>query len=144
MNDKINAAATKQIVNMARLAIFPLTVFVIIADRLCRSSASDGEDDSLDRHGYFARFPNQRLFSTPITSVHVAAEVDCIKNCVENERCYSFNLAIRPDDAGRLMCQLLASNPYGSSPRNLTPSKHNNFYSKIAAVSSTTPCLWLL
>ena len=92
----------------------------------------------------FARHLFQYLNVTKL-GVHLGGKViDCAQMCVDNFRCFSFNVAANADAHGHLVCELLASDKYNHSDK-LVP--HADFHHYSIQVSFffhlvTLSCSW--
>ena len=50
-----------------------------------------------------------------VSMTRVQTLTDCGIACVKSKSCFSFNIAIRPDNYGYFVCELLASDKYQKS-----------------------------
>lgn len=64
----------------------------------------------------------------------VRDRLDCVLQCLEDQRCFLTNLAAKPDITGNYVCELLPTDKYNASD-SFKPSQHFNHYS--AKVSHT-------
>ena len=80
------------------------------------------------RQAHFMKHRNRFLNVTPpIVSINVMDNFCCIVRCLSEERCFSFNLAIKPI-SNLYECQLLPTDKYNSS-RKFENSKDFHHYS---------------
>lgn len=99
---------------MARLFSLRTALAMLVAMRLEHQWLVAGLRDENVRYGYFVFSFYRRLSVREISSVYVADMMSCVKTCLEDQRCYSVNLAVTPDIDGKLLCQLLATDHYNS------------------------------
>ena len=52
----------------------------------------------------------------------------CLRRCLKDQRCFSTNLAARPDINGNHVCELLATDKYNAS-NSFGPSQYFHHYS---------------
>ena len=62
------------------------------------------------------------------SSCEVVQEGECAFTCVDNVPCVSFNIALSPNQNGKLRCELLSEDMY-TSPDKLIVSQHFHHYS---------------
>ena len=62
------------------------------------------------------------------SSCEVVRATDCGFTCVANAPCVSFNVALSPNENGKLRCELLSEDKF-SSPDKLTSSQEFHHYS---------------
>jgi len=62
------------------------------------------------------------------SSCEVVQEEECAFICVDNAPCVSFNIALSPNENGKLRCELLSEDKY-RSPDKLTDSQQFHHYS---------------
>ncbi|XP_078352054.1 uncharacterized protein LOC144636728 [Oculina patagonica] len=74
------------------------------------------------------------------SSCEVAQAKECALICVNNYNppCVSFNIAVSPNENGKLQCELLSEDKF-RSPNKLTVSQHFHHYS-IKTPCSSSPC----
>lgn len=70
----------------------------------------------------------------------VRDRLDCVLQCLEDQRCFSTNLVSKPDITGNYVCELLPTDKYNASD-SFKPSQHFNHYS--AKVSHTPFCFFI-
>ena len=58
----------------------------------------------------------------------VRDRLDCVLQCLEDQRCFSTNLAAKPDITGNYVCELLPTDRYNASD-SFKPSPHFHHYS---------------
>lgn len=58
----------------------------------------------------------------------VRDRIDCHLHCLEDQRCFSTNLATKPDINGRYVCKLLPTDKYNASD-SFRPSPRFHHYS---------------
>ena len=77
----------------------------------------------------FEAYNFQYLQGTLIdSSCDVVQAIDCAFACVANDPCVSFNVALSPNQSGKLRCELLDEDMFGS-PDNLKDSQQFHHYS---------------
>ena len=76
-----------------------------------------------------------RLNITSIGRKLVQEEDDCAFACLKIPTCFSYNMATSPDDNGKLLCELLASDKYNNSDKFITSKEFHHFH---IPVSETT------
>jgi len=62
------------------------------------------------------------------SSCEVVQDGECAFTCVDNAPCVSFNIALSPNENGKLRCELLSEDMF-SSPDKLTDSQQFHHYS---------------
>ena len=104
---------------------------------LLRFSSSTGRDQHTIRsshlqgisHANFEAHKFQHLQgSLPDSSCEVVQEDECAFACVDNAPCVSFNVALSPNENGKLRCELLSEDKF-RSPNKLTDSQQFHHYS---------------
>ena len=68
-----------------------------------------------------------RLNVTRLVDMFVDDYMDCSFACLQNMLCISFNVAVSPDDNGKLRCELLSSTS-SNNPANLTADPQFHLY----------------
>ena len=61
------------------------------------------------------------------SSCEVVRAIDCAFGCVANAPCVSFNVALSPNENGKLRCELLSEDKF-RSPEKLTDSQEFHHY----------------
>ena len=79
-------------------------------------SGHDLYRDSMHREARFVKHPNSSLNVTPIVSIKAMDNFCCVDHCLNEKRCLSFNLAVKPID-NMYECQLLSTDKYNSSSK---------------------------
>ena len=69
-----------------------------------------------------------RLNITSIGRKLVQEEDDCAFACLKIPTCFSYNMATSPDDNGKLLCELLASDKYNNSDKFNTSKEFHHFH----------------
>ncbi|RMX41373.1 hypothetical protein pdam_00012777 [Pocillopora damicornis] len=110
----------------------------ILLERLV-SSASNSPPPGQERHSDTCGFPGFRVASfidhvfhvldiVELESSLVRDRLDCVLQCLEDQRCFSTNLAAKPDITGNYVCELLPTDKYNASD-SFKPSPHFHHYS---------------
>ena len=77
----------------------------------------------------FEAYNFQYLQGTLIhSSCEVVQAIDCAFACIANDPCVSFNVALSPNQSGKLRCELLSEDMF-RSPDKLTNSQEFDHYS---------------
>jgi len=104
---------------------------------LLRFSSSTGRDQHTIRsshlqgisHANFEAHKFQHLQGSLLdSSCEVVQEDECAFACVDNAPCVSFNVALSPNENGKLRCELLSEDKFRSSNK-LTDSQQFHHYS---------------
>ena len=83
--------------------------------------------DSMHNEARFVKHPNGSLNVTPIAFIKAIDNFCCVHHCLNEKRCFSFNLAIAPIN-NMYECQLLSTDKYNSSSK-FENSKNFHHYS---------------
>lgn len=94
-----------------------VTMFLILHNIL---NQSIGQRANLQRGqqssaGYFIDHANHYLDVPEIDSKQVINMMHCLQQCIRHQRCFSTNVAVNPNQNGRLTCQLLSTDKYNAS-----------------------------
>ena len=65
----------------------------------------------------FKGHPFHVLMSTKVDEAYVETASSCLLRCVNNQHCFSTNIAVNPARDGKLLCELLSSDKYNSSEK---------------------------
>jgi len=104
---------------------------------LLRFSSSAGRDQHLIRsshlqgisHANFVVHKFKHLQGSLLdSSCEVAHDDECAFTCVDNAPCVSYNLALSPNENGKLRCELLSEDKF-RSPDKLIVSQQFHHYS---------------
>ena len=68
--------------------------------------------ESFVNHGNFIPVLFHYLSATKITSILVNDDSDCPFECIDDRKCFSFNVAAYPDSRGLYSCELLDTDRY--------------------------------
>ena len=68
--------------------------------------------ESFVHHGNFIPDLFNYLSATKITSILVKDDSDCPFECIDDRKCFSFNVAAYPDSQGLYLCELLDTDRY--------------------------------
>ena len=79
-------------------------------------SGHDLYRDPMHHEARFVKHPNSSLNVTPIVSIKAIDNLCCVYHCLNEKRCFSFNLAIAPIN-NMYECQLLPTDKYNSSSK---------------------------
>ena len=98
------------------------------------SSSRSLQRNSRFRFAHFIDHLFHILDVPELESIHVRDRRVCLLYCLRDKRCFSTNLAAKPDINGNYVCELLPTDKYNASD-SFKPSQHFNHYS--AKVSHT-------
>ena len=91
-------------------------VFYLSSMCLIYQAFSRGSTENLV-HVNFIRDEFTYLNITSLTTVPTQDECECSFSCLETPSCFSYNLAVFPDDQRKLFCELLPSDKYNNSEK---------------------------
>ena len=114
---------------------FLVTVVLLLFSRVtCQHRLMIQGDHGLKRsqrvsYANFEAYNFQYLQGTLIdSSCEVVQAIDCAFACVAKDPCVSFNIALSPNESGKLRCELLSEDMF-RSPDNLKDSQQFHHYS---------------
>ena len=116
---------------MKRLVIplvFAAFVVILITIKVTAQQQENLYRGPEHRHANFVEHLHTILNVSAIIFHKVSNALSCAFKCLENARCFSFNVAVFPDADGKYECQLLATDKYNSSS-DLKPNNQFNHYS---------------
>ena len=106
------------------MAHLPLLLVAFLSVHTTMTFAMEKSTPSLHRSptgdlsfGNFKRNPFHYLWEKNITWSMVIDQLDCTFLCVDEPKCYSFNMAAYPDSKGLYLCELLATDKYRATEK---------------------------
>lgn len=80
----------------------------------------------------FAVHKYQRLQGSLLdVSLEVDKASECTLACLNNQRCFSFNLALLPNEKKKLQCELLTEDKYGRHDKLMVSKKFDHYSIKV-------------
>ena len=85
----------------------------------------------------FAVHKYQRLQGSLLdASLEVDKASECTLACLNNQRCFSFNLALMPNEKKKLQCELLTEDKYGRHDKLVVSQKFDHYSIKVKTIFS--------
>ena len=82
-------------------------------DQVFAGTQKDSSKDTRSRSAYFQSHLNHYLQVPTFRSVFVCNDMECLRECLRETNCFSFNLDVNSDQRKNLrLCELLAATQY--------------------------------
>ena len=83
----------------------------------------------------FAVHKHQRLQGSLLdASLEVDKAIECTLACLNSQRCFSFNLALLPNEKKKLQCELLFDDKYRSHDKLVVSQKFDHYSIKVTLI----------
>ena len=96
------------------ISVFIFSLLPIKTVQALNQNILNKAEESTVEYGSFLPYFYHNLSAKKITTSLIKDELDCPFRCIEEPKCLSFNIAAYPDAKGFHLCELLATDKFGS------------------------------